>query len=202
MGDGITCAFTGILKGSGKQGVGGPIVVFSYFAVGVPVSYVLSFVFDLGVFGLCVGTAVGTIVHMLLYLTVVLRIDWRAEVRLVDDRLKRQRAGIRDGFSLLDSYNSALEGLGLAAHKPRRTLQAPEPHQAEEDNIAKKLYRRVASSLGVSTKPSRHEVLQQHTYTDSFGDASIDREVEESSQMIRAPSTSRPTTARYSDHRY
>jgi MATE family multidrug resistance protein len=87
--DGIQSALTGVLKGVGKQKIGGPIVVFSYYAVGLPVSYLLAFRGNFGVIGLCVGTTVGTAIHMLLYLMVVLRTNWPYETRQVQKRMRR-----------------------------------------------------------------------------------------------------------------
>ena len=90
--DGVQASLSGILKGMGKQRFGGPIVIFSYYVVGIPLSYYLSRSPSpqRGVFGLCLGTLVGTIVHMLLYIVVVLKTDWSLEVQRVRERQSRQ----------------------------------------------------------------------------------------------------------------
>lgn len=63
--DGTQSALTGVLKGLGLQRVGGPIVLFSYYVIGLPISAILAFKFKIGVVGLCVGTTVGTWVSFL-----------------------------------------------------------------------------------------------------------------------------------------
>ena len=74
--DGMQAALTGVIKGVGKQYIAGPIVVFSYYGVAIPVSTVLALDLHgrglgMGVKGLCIGTLVGTIVHMLCFMVVV-----------------------------------------------------------------------------------------------------------------------------------
>ena len=54
--DGVQSALTGVLKGLGKQRLGGPVVVVAYYGIGLPVSYYLAFTRHQGVVGLCVGT--------------------------------------------------------------------------------------------------------------------------------------------------
>ena len=45
--DGVQTALTGALKGIGRQSFGAPIVLFSYYAVGIPSASVLAFPFGL-----------------------------------------------------------------------------------------------------------------------------------------------------------
>eukprot|EP00602_Paraphysomonas_sp_CaronLab_P011120 CAMPEP_0185039292 /NCGR_PEP_ID=MMETSP1103-20130426/36004_1 /TAXON_ID=36769 /ORGANISM="Paraphysomonas bandaiensis, Strain Caron Lab Isolate" /LENGTH=317 /DNA_ID=CAMNT_0027578123 /DNA_START=735 /DNA_END=1688 /DNA_ORIENTATION=+ len=77
--DGMQCAFTGVIKGAGKQRVASPVVIFSYYIVGLPLAALLAFKARLGVPGLCWGLTVGTWTHFLLYLLLVCRIDWKEE---------------------------------------------------------------------------------------------------------------------------
>ena len=53
--DGVQSALTGVLKGLGKQRLGGPVVVLAYYGIGLPLSYYLGFTLHQGVVGLCVG---------------------------------------------------------------------------------------------------------------------------------------------------
>jgi MATE family multidrug resistance protein len=92
--DGLQTALTGILKGMGKQRLGGPIVLFSYFVVGLPISYLLTFQpfgfgFKWGVHGLCMGTLAGTVAHMALYSGVIARTDWIKETEIIQQKNKR-----------------------------------------------------------------------------------------------------------------
>ena len=85
--DGVQTALSGVLKGVGMQAQAGKVVVFSYFAVGLPVGGLLAFDrlpagargMSLGVIGLCIGMAIGTACHMALLAVIVSRIDWDAE---------------------------------------------------------------------------------------------------------------------------
>ena len=87
--DGVQSALTGVLKGLGKQRVGGPVVVFSYYAVGLPLSYYLAFRRGQGISGLCWGTTLGTAVHTALYVAVVVATDFDKEVKAVRRRARR-----------------------------------------------------------------------------------------------------------------
>lgn len=91
--DGVQSALTGILKGLGKQKIAGPIVIFSYYIVGLPFSVFLAFHIsgigaDLDLFGLVVGTVIGTYTHMLLFAIVVYRTDWKYEAYYVHGKSK------------------------------------------------------------------------------------------------------------------
>ena len=41
--DGLEVVLSGVLKGAGLQALAAPVVVISYYAVGVPASYLLGF---------------------------------------------------------------------------------------------------------------------------------------------------------------
>jgi MATE family multidrug resistance protein len=97
--DGIQQALGGIIKGCGRQVVTMPIVVVSYWVVGIPLAYYLAFVNHDGVMcednyfcgdvGLVTGLLVGTWVHMLLLAAVVLgTTDWEAEGKKANKRLE------------------------------------------------------------------------------------------------------------------
>ena len=78
--DGIQTAVTGVLQGMGRQSVGGPIVIFAYYVIGIPLSAALAFKWglDLGVVGLCAGTTAGTFAHMLLFVYVLATTKWES----------------------------------------------------------------------------------------------------------------------------
>jgi hypothetical protein len=84
--DGCQTSLTGVIKGMGKQGIASPIVLVSYYGVGIPLSSYLAMDWGLGwgVFGLCTGTLIGTIVHMLSFMVFVYGCtDWEKEVQRV-----------------------------------------------------------------------------------------------------------------------
>jgi MATE family multidrug resistance protein len=188
--DGIQSALTGVLKGMGKQRIGGPIVVFSYYAVGLPISYYLAFKENMGILGLCTGTTVGTAVHMLLYLAVCLRTNWKHECELVQQRQRRDaRKHVADsGYdsndddnddeTWLESMETALSGVGVVGGM-RRVLgmrdASPDPQSTPRnrgESFTLSLYRRMAKAVGIKVKPTEYELVQH--YTDSLVPGSLD----------------------------
>lgn len=93
LADGTQSALTGVLKGMGKQSAAAPIVLVSYYLLGLPLAAYLAF--DGGVhlhaLGLCVGTAAGTWTHMFLYVALLARTDWVAETETAQIRILTQR---------------------------------------------------------------------------------------------------------------
>lgn len=83
--DGLQCALTGVIKGLGKQRIGGPIVLFSYYVIGIPAAILLAFKHgaNLGLVGLCFGTMIGTCFHFILYFIVVFRTNWTKETEYI-----------------------------------------------------------------------------------------------------------------------
>ena len=99
--DGTQCGLSGVIKGAGMQGVGGPVVLFSYYIVGLPAAVYMAFDLNgrglgLGVTGLCLGTAIGTWVHMLIFLVITRRVDWKEEARMARQKLGLQIGGGSD----------------------------------------------------------------------------------------------------------
>jgi hypothetical protein len=78
--DGTTCALGGCLQGCGRQGMAGWVVVFSYYAVGLPLASLLGFQQKWGVVGLTSGLCVGSYVHCLIYAGMVLTTNWELQV--------------------------------------------------------------------------------------------------------------------------
>ena len=57
--DGFGIAANGLLRGIGRQAIGGPTNIFSYYAVALPISLGLAFGLQWKVEGLWMGCAVG-----------------------------------------------------------------------------------------------------------------------------------------------
>jgi multidrug resistance protein, MATE family len=99
--DGIQVALNGIIKGCGRQCVTVPIVIFSYWIIGVPLAYYLAFTMNNGVsscdetegsfcgdVGLVTALTTGTWVHMLLLGVAVFgTTDWKLEARNAKERV-------------------------------------------------------------------------------------------------------------------
>jgi MATE family multidrug resistance protein len=100
VGDGTVAAMSGTIKGLGKQRVAGRIVVFSYYAVAIPISVLLAYHwggninFGMGTLGLCLGTLVGTYTHLFLYSIYIFYVtDWDEEVDAAKTRIEMNRSG-------------------------------------------------------------------------------------------------------------
>ena len=94
--DGMQITFNGVIKGCGRQCVVMPMVLFSYWMVGVPLSYMLAFQLDAvhnfvpfifsmqdqdGIIGLTTGMAIGSwTLFSLVGLSVCCFTDWKKEV--------------------------------------------------------------------------------------------------------------------------
>lgn len=103
VGDGVQIALNAIIKGCGRQIVTVPIVIFSYWVVGLPLAWFLAFAKSggttecngqsfCGVTGLVGGMTVGTWCHCCLLAGYCLRmIDWYEEAKMAKDRLNLER---------------------------------------------------------------------------------------------------------------
>lgn len=143
--DGQQTCFTGVIKGVGKQGVAGPIVVFSYYAVAIPLSSYLALDMGgrglrMGVKGLCIGTLVGTIVHALLFAVVVyVCTDMDKEVAAFKERkaakeLSDLAAVAKSGEDLQDACASPLhKGRGRDLQLQQKQMIAMSSHGGSEE---------------------------------------------------------------------
>lgn len=113
--DGLQAVLTGVIRGLGKQLLGGPIVVFSYYAVGIPLSCYLCFYKNFGSKGLCIGTAVGTLVHAILYVVIVLFISWETEATVASTKSSGVDASSNvPRFSFYSILNNREEDIEMA----------------------------------------------------------------------------------------
>ena len=104
--DGLQCAFTGVIKGLGKQSLGGPVVLFCYYIVAIPLSLYLGFKCQWGLIGLVTGTLMGTWLHAGVYAIIVLTTDWRAAARIASTRKVDNNSGIA-AEEIVDSRSSS-----------------------------------------------------------------------------------------------
>eukprot|EP00580_Thalassiosira_gravida_P002685 CAMPEP_0201618304 /NCGR_PEP_ID=MMETSP0492-20130828/38644_1 /ASSEMBLY_ACC=CAM_ASM_000837 /TAXON_ID=420259 /ORGANISM="Thalassiosira gravida, Strain GMp14c1" /LENGTH=331 /DNA_ID=CAMNT_0048086849 /DNA_START=173 /DNA_END=1168 /DNA_ORIENTATION=- len=101
--DGMQATLNGILKGCGKQAIAMPIVIVSYWCVGVPLAYYNAFILNdgtsecqdsrfCGLAGLVAGMTMGTWMHFILLLIAVLvTVNWRKEAIKAQDRVSTQK---------------------------------------------------------------------------------------------------------------
>ena len=85
--DGALCVATGAVKACGKQWVAGPVVLFAYYVVGIPLAYYLAFTRRQGAMGLAIGATVGTMIHAAIIIAAVRRTDWPLEARRAAERV-------------------------------------------------------------------------------------------------------------------
>lgn len=103
-GDGQVAVLNGLLRASGRQGKGAVINWASYWLLGLPVSYLLAFTCNWGLYGLRVGLMVAAACQALvLHVIASCRFDWDREV----ERAKELVGGGQEGAT---SY--AADGIG------------------------------------------------------------------------------------------
>ena len=85
--DGALCVASGAIKACGKQWVAGPVVLFAYYVVGIPLAYYLAFARGMGAMGLAIGATVGTVLHAVIIIAAVWRTDWPREARRAAERV-------------------------------------------------------------------------------------------------------------------
>ncbi|KAK8714637.1 hypothetical protein V6N13_041988 [Hibiscus sabdariffa] len=77
--DGVQCVLSGIARGCGWQKIGAYVNLGAYYIVGIPLSIVLAFVFQLGTKGLWLGITAALFTQMLFLLIITARTNWDQE---------------------------------------------------------------------------------------------------------------------------
>lgn len=70
----------GVTRGSGWQQTGAYINLGSYYAAGIPIALLLSFVFNFGGKGLWIGLTIGSLVQFALLFLLTSFTNWEHEV--------------------------------------------------------------------------------------------------------------------------
>jgi len=113
--DGVQVALNGIIKGCGNQILTMPVVIISYWVVGLPIAYYLSFIRHKGEMcdelfcgdvGLVTGMTSGTWVHMLSLAIVVFRTDWLEETRKAKERMASHECDSSETGSDVEEENA------------------------------------------------------------------------------------------------
>mmetsp|Transcript_76975 Transcript_76975/g.213953 ORF Transcript_76975/g.213953 Transcript_76975/m.213953 type:complete len:502 (-) Transcript_76975:233-1738(-) len=100
--DGLCGIAAGALKGCGRHPVLAPVIIASYYFVGLPLSYLLAWHGNLGTLGLVLGSCIATTVHCLAFLTLLATTRWplmaeRAQARVQAKPLIREEEPAGDG---------------------------------------------------------------------------------------------------------
>ncbi|KAH8917477.1 MATE efflux family protein [Atractiella rhizophila] len=101
LGDAVSGASMGILRGMGRQNIGAVINFTAYYVVGLPLGFYLAFSsFHLGLFGLWTGCTVALYGTMIFGVFYIAKADWTKEVRRARDNLAARKSNshtIADG---------------------------------------------------------------------------------------------------------
>ncbi|KAF7167855.1 hypothetical protein CNMCM5623_001018 [Aspergillus felis] len=84
--DALAANCNGILRGIGRQEIGGYVQLFSYYAIAMPISFGTTFGLDWGLFGLWSGVAIALGLVSIIEAIFLIRADWN---RAVTDALRR-----------------------------------------------------------------------------------------------------------------
>ncbi|OAQ97154.1 hypothetical protein LLEC1_04482, partial [Akanthomyces lecanii] len=84
--DGISAGAHGILRGIGKQSIGGPVNVIGHYLIALPTSLTLAFYFDWKIKGMWTGITGGLFVVALIEYYYILKVDWQKAASEARDR--------------------------------------------------------------------------------------------------------------------
>jgi len=76
LADGMSTVLSGSLKGCGRHALLAPVVIASYYAVGLPCSWFFAWPLKLNTLGLAMGSTVGTYLHCLSFAILLLTTRW------------------------------------------------------------------------------------------------------------------------------
>ncbi|KAL0691833.1 hypothetical protein Bca4012_091512 [Brassica carinata] len=79
---------TGVAVGAGMQSIVAVVNFVSYYAVGIPLGLILTYVFHLGVKGLWSGMSAGIAIQTAILCYIIYRTDWESEVKKTSERMK------------------------------------------------------------------------------------------------------------------
>ncbi|KAI9171203.1 transporter [Paramyrothecium foliicola] len=88
--DGFCAGAHGLLRGIGKQAIGGPANLIAYYAVSLPLSLVMAFVLDWRLEGMWIGITIGLVLAATIEYTYLWRTDWQVAA---DEAAARNAAG-------------------------------------------------------------------------------------------------------------
>lgn len=95
----------GVLRGMGRQRITAVVIIFAYYMIGFPLSFMLTFWAELSLVGLWIGLAAAFCLATALQLVYLLRIDWQKEgANIQNSRLPKSN----DYKYLLDLDEDAL----------------------------------------------------------------------------------------------
>ncbi|XP_071719298.1 protein DETOXIFICATION 29-like [Rutidosis leptorrhynchoides] len=102
----VQYALSGVAIGAGLQSAVAYMNIGSYFLVGIPISILLGFKFDMRVKGIWYGLVSGSSMQCFMLLLMVSRIDWNEEANVSGDRIKQWGCdiGMKDDVADANNY--------------------------------------------------------------------------------------------------
>ena len=73
----------GIIRASGKQYIGAILTGVAYMLIGIPISYVCGFIYDLDNTGLWVGPTVAVAFNTICYNIIIVCMDWEKLIKSI-----------------------------------------------------------------------------------------------------------------------
>ncbi|GME93495.1 unnamed protein product [Ambrosiozyma monospora] len=93
IGDSVSCVTGGVLRGQGRQYIGGWLNLFCYYVLSLPIAFLCGFNLKLELFGLWIGVLIGLYCLSFSELWFVLTSDWDAIIRQsIEDGLNDKHA--------------------------------------------------------------------------------------------------------------
>jgi len=108
--DGMCVVSSGILKGCRRQAVLAPIVIASYYLVGLPLSWFLAWPANLGTIGLAWGSTAGTGTHCLCFAALVLSTRWPQQAERVQALVQVKQGSNAASQCLTEDKEDAIGG--------------------------------------------------------------------------------------------
>nr|XP_020751296.1 multidrug and toxin extrusion protein 2 isoform X9 [Odocoileus virginianus texanus] len=71
------CLYAGVLRGTGRQAFGAVVNAVMYYAIGLPLGVVLTFLVGMGIMGLWLGMLVCVMLATAAFVTYTVRMDWK-----------------------------------------------------------------------------------------------------------------------------
>ncbi|KAI4369879.1 hypothetical protein MLD38_018276 [Melastoma candidum] len=91
---------SGVAVGGGWQALVAYINLFCYYAVGLPLGFLLGYKTNLKVQGIWIGMILGTVLQTLILVYIIYKTNWNKEVEEASERMKKWGAGHEETTSL------------------------------------------------------------------------------------------------------
>jgi MATE family multidrug resistance protein len=91
MPDMVQGSLQGVIRALNVQKRASLIAIASHYMVSLPLAFLLTFLFEMGVKGLWIGMTFGVMLEAIFYVRLVLNTDWQDVANEAQERLKNDR---------------------------------------------------------------------------------------------------------------